>query len=65
MTLYTKFKNKQNLFDQVMKYGMEKLNEDATTILFNDNEYKDPEEFLDTYVRELVKFVWNNLEFLG
>ena len=63
MTLYTKFKNKQNLFDQVMIYGMEKLNEDASTILFNDKEFEDPKEFLETYVRELVKFVWNNLEF--
>ena len=63
MTLYTKFKTKQNLFDQVMIYGMGKLNEDASSILFIDKEFEDPQDFLETYVKNLVKFVWNNLEF--
>lgn len=63
MTLFTKFKNKQNLFDQVMIYGLDKLNEDASSMLFIDREFKDPLDFLDTYIKNLVKFVWNNLEF--
>jgi TetR/AcrR family transcriptional regulator len=63
MTLYTKFKTKQNLFDQVMIRGKKKLNEDAYTILFVDKEFEDPLDFLDTYVRNLEKFVWNNFEF--
>ncbi|WP_321421676.1 TetR/AcrR family transcriptional regulator [uncultured Methanobacterium sp.] len=63
MTLYTKFQNKQNLFDQVMIYGMKKLNEDAVSILFIEKEFEDPLDFLDTYVRNLDKFVWNNFEF--
>ncbi len=63
MTLYTKFKTKQNLFDQVMLRGQKKLNEDAYTILFVDKEFEDPLDFLDTYVRNLEKFIWNNFEF--
>ena len=63
MTLYTKFKTKQNLFDQVMICGMRKLNEDASSILFIDKEFNDPMDFLETYVRNLEKFVWNNFEF--
>ncbi|MDY9923178.1 TetR/AcrR family transcriptional regulator [Methanobacterium sp.] len=63
MTLYTKFKTKQNLFDLVMIYGMKKLNEDASTILFVDKEFEDPLDFLETYVRNLEKFIWNNFEF--
>lgn len=63
MTLYTKFKTKQNLFDHVMICGMRKLNEDASSILFIDTEFDDPLEFLETYVRNLEKFVWNNFEF--
>ncbi len=63
MTLYTKFQNKQNLFDQVIIRGMKKLNEDAVSILFVDREFEDPMDFLDTYVRNLEKFVWNNFEF--
>ncbi len=46
MTLYTKFKNKQNLFDQVMIYGMDKLNADASSMLFIDKEFEDPMDFL-------------------
>jgi AcrR family transcriptional regulator len=63
MTLYTKFKTKQNLFDQVMICGMRKINEDASSILFIDKEFEDPLDFLDTFVRNLEKFVWNNFEF--
>jgi AcrR family transcriptional regulator len=63
MTLYTKFKNKQNLFDQVMIHGIATMKEDASSILFTDNEFESPEEFLESYVRDLVKFVWNNLAF--
>ncbi|MBI5679658.1 MAG: TetR/AcrR family transcriptional regulator [Methanobacterium sp.] len=63
MTLYTKFKTKQNLFDQVMVYGMKKLNEDAASMLFIDEEFEDPRDFLEAYVKNLVKYVWNNLEF--
>ena len=63
MTLYTKFKTKQNLFDQVMMCGMKKLNEDASSILFVDKEFEDSQDFLETYVKNLEKFVWNNFEF--
>lgn len=63
MTLYTKFKTKQNLFDQVMIYGMGKLNEDASSPVLIDKEFEDPQDFLETYVRNMVEFVWNNLEF--
>lgn len=63
MTLYTKFKTKQNLFDQVMIYGMKKLNDDASSILLVDKEFNSSVDFLDTYVRNLEKFVWNNFEF--
>jgi AcrR family transcriptional regulator len=63
MTLYTKFKTKQNLFDQVMICGMKKLNEDASSILLVNKEFDSPVDFLDTYVRNLEKFVWNNYEF--
>ena len=63
MTLYTKFKTKQNLFNQVIAYGMGKLNEDAASMLFIDKEFEDPLDFLETYVKNLVEFVWNNFEF--
>lgn len=63
MTIYTKFKTKQNLFDQVMIRGKKKLEEDAYSILFVDKEFEDPLDFLETYVRNLEKFIWNNFEF--
>lgn len=63
MTIFTKFKNKQNLFDRVMIYGMGKLNDDASSILVLDNEFKDLSDFIDAYVRNLVEFVGNNIEF--
>lgn len=63
MTLYTKFKTKQNLFDQVMIYGMGKLNEDASSLVFIDKEFKDARDFLENYVRNVADFVWSNLEF--
>ena len=40
MTIYTKFKAKQNLLDQVMIYGLGKMNEDASSMLFIDKEFK-------------------------
>jgi len=46
-----------------MVYGIGKLNEDAASILDINKEYKDPSDFLDSYVRNLVKFVGNNIEF--
>lgn len=63
MTLYTKFKTKQNLFDQVMIHNMKKLNEDAHTMLFIDEEFEDSQDFLEAFVKNMVKFVWNNFEF--
>ena len=65
MTLYTKFKTKQNLYDQVMIYGMEKLNEDASSLVFIDKEFEEPRDFLDACVRNLSEFVWNNFEFFN
>lgn len=62
MTIYRKFKTKQNLFDQVMIYGVGKLNEEGSSMLFIDKEFEDPREFLDTYVKNLADFVWNNLD---
>ncbi|WP_424354287.1 TetR/AcrR family transcriptional regulator [Methanobacterium sp. MBAC-LM] len=65
MTLYTKFKTKQNLFNQVMIYGMEKLNKDASSLIFVDKEFEDPKDFLETCVKNLDKFFWNNFEFFN
>lgn len=66
MTLYTKFKTKQNLFDQVMIYGLGKLDDDAlSSMLFIDKKFKDPQDFLETCVKNLVEFVWNNFEFFN
>jgi AcrR family transcriptional regulator len=62
MTVYTKFKTKQNLFNQVMIYGMGKLYENES-MLFIDKEFEDPLDFLETYVRNLAELVLNNLEF--
>ncbi|MEN6551674.1 MAG: TetR/AcrR family transcriptional regulator [Methanobacterium sp.] len=65
MTLYTKFKTKQNLFNQVMIYGVGKLNEDASSLVIMDKEFEDSLDFLETCVRNLAKFVWNNFEFFN
>lgn len=63
MTLYTKFKNKQNLFDQVMIYGLKKMDDDASSILNMDGEFEEPIDFLEAFVRKLVEYIGNNLEF--
>jgi AcrR family transcriptional regulator len=63
MTLYTRFKNKQNLFNQVMIYGIGKLNEDSSSLLVSETEFKGPSDFLETFIRNLVKFVKDNIEF--
>lgn len=62
MTIYRKFKTKQNLFDQVLIYGMGKLIEDESSIIYIDKEFEDPRDFLETYVKNLAESFRNNIK---
>ena len=63
MTLFRIFKTKKNLFDQVMIHGIKKMQEDAQRDVFIGKKYENPRDFLETYLRNILKFAHDNFEF--
>ncbi len=62
MTLFRIFKNKKNLFDQVMIQGIKKMQVDAIKELFIVKKYENPHDFLETYLQNIIKFIHDNFE---
>ena len=63
MTLFRKFGTKKNLFDQVMIRGLKKIREDFHKEIFIDQKFENSHDFLETYLRNLVKFSLDTFEF--
>lgn len=63
MTLYRKFKTKENLFKSVLIQSNEKMIEDFGSI-FIDLKYDNSRDFLDALIRNLVKLGQDNFEFI-
>jgi len=62
-TLFRKFKTKKNLFSSVLNQNYQKMNEDFDFVIVN-KEFKAPENFLETLIRNLMKLGENNFEFI-
>jgi len=63
-TLFRKFKTKENLFNRVMDQNNERLREEFNSVLI-DKKFKDPEDFLETLIKNLAKLTDNNYEFFS
>lgn len=63
VTIYRKFKNKDNLFRSVLNHYNEKMMAEMKTV-FVKEEFESKREFLDTLVHNLVNLGRNNFEFI-
>ncbi len=65
MTLFRKFKTKENLFDEAMLKNYDKLKQDFYTMVNDlDQKFDDSMEFLDAYVKTMDKYFSENFEFI-
>lgn len=63
VTIYRRFKNKENLFRSVLIQNNEKMMKEINTIFVEKN-FESKRDFLDTLVHNLVNLGRNNLEFI-
>jgi AcrR family transcriptional regulator len=63
VTIYRKFKNKDNLFRTVLVHYNEKMMKEINSIFVQD-EFESKRDFLDTLVHNLVDLGKNNFEFI-
>jgi AcrR family transcriptional regulator len=63
VTIYRKFKNKDNLFRSVLIHYNEKMMKEINSIFVHD-EFESKRDFLDTLVYNLVDLGKNNFEFI-
>lgn len=63
LTLFRKFKNKENLFNKVLAQNSEKLKKDFV-LSFGDSKFDDPEDFLRTFIKDLTKIIERNFELI-
>jgi AcrR family transcriptional regulator len=64
MTLFRRFKTKENLFNQVLKKNQENLVEDFNSIM-NEREIESPDDFFNTVVKLLLNLTEDNFEFIS
>jgi AcrR family transcriptional regulator len=64
LTLFRKFKNKENLFNQVLAQNINRVKEEIDLRL-SANQYEDPDEFLRTLITDVTAVADNNAEFLN
>jgi len=60
-TLFWKFKTKENLFNMVLAWNIEKIRGELDPIL-TDREFAGPGEFLETFIRNLARLYHDNVE---
>jgi AcrR family transcriptional regulator len=63
LTLFRKFKTKENLFDMALVQSIIKFKKEFQSILLED-ESKDPEVFLRTLIRNMERITEDNFEFI-
>lgn len=61
LTVFRKFKTKQNLFDMVIQQNIEKFKNEYYSLMV-DEDFEDPEEFLRCTLRKVIKLIDNNIE---
>ncbi len=61
-TIFRKFRNKKNLYDQVISHGMKKIEQEYFSVQNLDQKYEDPKEFLITLIRKLAKIRLDNIQ---
>jgi AcrR family transcriptional regulator len=63
MTLFRKFGTKKNLYEMVMLQNLDKIRNNIESIIKDlDGKYKNSDEFLETYIREMLVFYKENIE---
>lgn len=62
MTLFRKFGNKKNLFNQVMNRGNEQIEKELPQLFFT-RDVEDSKEFLKSFVEILDEFISKNFEY--
>ncbi|BDZ68394.1 TetR/AcrR family transcriptional regulator [Methanobacterium ferruginis] len=61
LTLFRRFKTKDNLFKKVLDQNHEKMRQEFSAILL-DNDYKDSREFLETFIKNYSNVLDNNFD---
>jgi AcrR family transcriptional regulator len=62
LTLFRKFKNKENLYNTVLTKNVEKMLKDYEESVFIDKKFENPRDFLETYIKNTLKAMTNNFE---
>ncbi len=63
LTLFRKFKTKENLFDTLMSRNIEKMEKDFESIFIN-KKFKSHRDFLETFIKNYVDVVEKNFKTL-
>jgi len=63
LTLFRKFKTKENLFNEVLNQNIRKIKKEIKT-KFKSNNSTDPDEILRTLITDIAEIANNNAEFL-
>lgn len=63
LTVFRKFKTKQNLFDMVIQQGIEKFKSEYYSMMV-DEDFEDPKEFFECTLRKIVKLIDDNIELI-
>ncbi len=63
LTVFRKFKTKQNLFDMVIQQNIEKFNSEYYSLMV-DEDFEDPEEFLRCTLQKVLKLIEDNIELI-
>jgi len=62
-TLFRKFKTKENLFSSVLNQNYQKMAENFDSLIVH-KDFENPEDFLETLIRNLMRLGENNFEFI-
>jgi AcrR family transcriptional regulator len=64
LTLFRKFKTKENLFNKVLEHNLIKLKKEVD-LAFDANVYPDADVFLRTLITDMARIAENNYEFIS
>ena len=61
-TIFRKFGSKKNLYQQVLNYGMKKVENEYFSVQNLNQKFKDPNKFLEILINTLAKIRFDNIE---
>ena len=64
-TLFRRFKTKKNLYNTVLLTNLEKLKLDMDKYVFVVRKFETPEDFLEYFIKNTAKLIWDNFEFFN